>query len=236
VTTASSPPGASTQWHAANRTPGPAGAAPGRAPGGRQPGVAQAVTTARAACPASRLEPASRSAGPPWRAVAAGLRAHAATQILLRQAPQAIGLVGEAFRLSAGAREFLLSAAQGADAQPDDPPLRPHRRPGRAGMRPGRPVSHPRRTVLAVTACPPVRGRVRDLEPFRRPPQRPAILCDAPGQAQLRPATTRPARPAREPAPEPAAKLATSIWRSRGWISRGRALAKLRPAPITRCD
>jgi type IV secretory pathway VirB4 component len=38
---------------------------------------------------------------------------NAATQILLRQAPQAIGLVGEAFRLSAGEREFLLSAAQG---------------------------------------------------------------------------------------------------------------------------
>jgi type IV secretory pathway VirB4 component len=39
--------------------------------------------------------------------------ANAATQILLRQAPQAIGLIGEAFRLSAGERQFLLSAAQG---------------------------------------------------------------------------------------------------------------------------
>ncbi len=38
---------------------------------------------------------------------------NAATQILLRQAPQAIGHVGEAFRLSAGERQFLLSAAQG---------------------------------------------------------------------------------------------------------------------------
>lgn len=38
---------------------------------------------------------------------------NAATQILLRQAPQAIGLVGEAFRLSAGERQFLLSATQG---------------------------------------------------------------------------------------------------------------------------
>ncbi len=38
---------------------------------------------------------------------------NAATQILLRQAPQAIDLVAEAFRLSAGEREFLLSAAQG---------------------------------------------------------------------------------------------------------------------------
>jgi len=38
---------------------------------------------------------------------------NAATQILLRQAPQAIGLAGEAFRLSAGEREFLLSARQG---------------------------------------------------------------------------------------------------------------------------
>ncbi len=38
---------------------------------------------------------------------------NAATQILLRQAPQAIGLAGEAFRLSAGESEFLLSARQG---------------------------------------------------------------------------------------------------------------------------
>jgi len=38
---------------------------------------------------------------------------NAATQILLRQAPQAIGQVGDAFRLSAGERQFLLSAAQG---------------------------------------------------------------------------------------------------------------------------
>jgi type IV secretory pathway VirB4 component len=38
---------------------------------------------------------------------------NAATQILLRQAPQAIGQVASAFRLSAGEREFLLSARQG---------------------------------------------------------------------------------------------------------------------------
>jgi type IV secretory pathway VirB4 component len=38
---------------------------------------------------------------------------NAATQILLRQAPQAIDLVAGAFRLSAGEREFLLSAPQG---------------------------------------------------------------------------------------------------------------------------
>ena len=38
---------------------------------------------------------------------------NAATQILLRQAPQAISQVAEAFRLSAGEREFLLSARQG---------------------------------------------------------------------------------------------------------------------------
>jgi len=38
---------------------------------------------------------------------------NAATQILLRQSPQAIDLVAEAFRLSAGEREFLLSAPQG---------------------------------------------------------------------------------------------------------------------------
>jgi type IV secretory pathway VirB4 component len=38
---------------------------------------------------------------------------NAATQILLRQAPQAIDQVAAAFRLSAGEREFLLSAGQG---------------------------------------------------------------------------------------------------------------------------
>jgi hypothetical protein len=38
---------------------------------------------------------------------------NAATQILLRQAPQAIGQVASAFRLSAGEREFLLSARRG---------------------------------------------------------------------------------------------------------------------------
>ena len=39
--------------------------------------------------------------------------ANAATQILLRQAPQAIDQVAGAFRLSAGEREFLLSARRG---------------------------------------------------------------------------------------------------------------------------
>ncbi|WHT20193.1 ATP-binding protein [Crossiella sp. CA-258035] len=39
--------------------------------------------------------------------------ANAATQILLRQAPQAIEEIGHAFTLSAGERQFLLSAAQG---------------------------------------------------------------------------------------------------------------------------
>src|SRR6266702_4606655 len=64
VMTASSPPGASTRWHAANIIPGAAAAAPGRpAPGSGQPGVPQAVTTARAACPASGQNPASRAAG-----------------------------------------------------------------------------------------------------------------------------------------------------------------------------
>src|SRR5712692_7937370 len=59
VMTASSPPGARTRWHAANITPKPGAAAPGA-----QPGVPQAVTTARAACPASGQDPASRAAGP----------------------------------------------------------------------------------------------------------------------------------------------------------------------------
>ncbi|MEV0598476.1 conjugal transfer protein TraC [Streptomyces sp. NPDC050315] len=39
--------------------------------------------------------------------------ANAATQILLRQAPQAIDAVSEAFHLSAGEREFLLAAPRG---------------------------------------------------------------------------------------------------------------------------
>jgi len=39
--------------------------------------------------------------------------ANAATQILLRQAPQAIDAVASAFRLSAGERGFLLSASRG---------------------------------------------------------------------------------------------------------------------------
>jgi type IV secretory pathway VirB4 component len=39
--------------------------------------------------------------------------ANAATQVLLRQAPQAIALISEAFALSAGEREFLLSAPRG---------------------------------------------------------------------------------------------------------------------------
>jgi len=39
--------------------------------------------------------------------------ANAATQILLRQAPQAIDAVGDAFRLSAGERAYLLSARTG---------------------------------------------------------------------------------------------------------------------------
>ena len=39
--------------------------------------------------------------------------ANSATQILLRQAPQAIGKVAEEFRLSAGERQLLLSARRG---------------------------------------------------------------------------------------------------------------------------
>ncbi|MFD7504954.1 VirB4 family type IV secretion system protein [Streptomyces sp. NPDC059850] len=48
-------------------------------------------------------------ASPLGRAVVA----NAATQILLRQAPQAIDTISESFRLSHGEREFLLSAARG---------------------------------------------------------------------------------------------------------------------------
>ncbi len=39
--------------------------------------------------------------------------ANAATQVLLRQAPQAIDQVGDAFALSDGERRFLLAAARG---------------------------------------------------------------------------------------------------------------------------
>jgi len=38
---------------------------------------------------------------------------NAATQILLRQAPQAIDAVGAAFRLTSGERELLLTARRG---------------------------------------------------------------------------------------------------------------------------
>ena len=40
--------------------------------------------------------------------------ANAATQILLRQAPQTIDVIGDAFGLSAGERSYLLAAPQGA--------------------------------------------------------------------------------------------------------------------------
>jgi hypothetical protein len=40
--------------------------------------------------------------------------ANAATQILLRQAPQTIDVIGDAFALSAGERSYLLAAGQGA--------------------------------------------------------------------------------------------------------------------------
>jgi len=40
--------------------------------------------------------------------------ANAATQVLLRQAPQAIDQVGAAFRLSEGERAYLLTATQGS--------------------------------------------------------------------------------------------------------------------------
>src|SRR5258708_15887386 len=62
VMPASSPPGARTRWHAANITLGPAAAAPGRPAPGAQPGAPQAVTTARAACPAAPPDPATRAA------------------------------------------------------------------------------------------------------------------------------------------------------------------------------
>lgn len=39
--------------------------------------------------------------------------AHSTTQILMRQSPQAINAVGDAFGLSTGERQFLLSCAQG---------------------------------------------------------------------------------------------------------------------------
>ena len=50
--------------------------------------------------------------------------ANAATQILLRQAPQAITMVAAEFRLSAGERALLLAARRGEGLLP------PARRPG----------------------------------------------------------------------------------------------------------
>jgi hypothetical protein len=69
-------------------------------------------------------------------------------------------------------------------AQLDDPPLGPGRQLARAAVRPARPVGHPRRPGLPVAGGPPGRGGVRDLEPLSGPADGPAILDDAPGQAQ----------------------------------------------------
>ena len=62
--------------------------------------------------------------------------ANSATQILLRQSPQAIAKVAAEFRLSAGERSLLLSAAQGNRA-PGGRPVRPglFRSPGVAGRK-----------------------------------------------------------------------------------------------------
>ena len=62
-------------------------------------------------------------------------------------------------------------------------------RPGRAAsgsaeQRTGRPVGRPRHAQLPVAPGPPRGSDMGDLEPLRRPPQRPAILHDTPGQAQ----------------------------------------------------
>ena len=53
------------------------------------------------------------AAGPVLAIAAAAVIANSATQILLRQSPQAITKVAAEFRLSAGERALLLSAARG---------------------------------------------------------------------------------------------------------------------------
>ena len=81
--------------------------------------------------------------------------ANAATQVLLRQAPQAIDLAADAFRLSAGEKALLLSAGRGEGLLACGPSARVSfqalaspaehllctSRPGRAGRAGGRRVS-----------------------------------------------------------------------------------------------
>jgi hypothetical protein len=51
-------------------------------------------------------------------------------------------------------------------------------------MRAAGPVAHARRAQLPVPARPPGGRGVGDLEPFRGPAQRPAVIDSTPGQAQ----------------------------------------------------
>jgi hypothetical protein len=58
----------------------------------------------------------------------------------------------------------------------EDPVLVADGGPGRAGTGPRRQACHPGGPGLPVPGCPPGRGGVRDLEPFRCPAQRPAVI------------------------------------------------------------
>ena len=139
--------------------------------------------------------------------------ANSATQILLRQAPQAIGKVAEEFRLSAGERQLLLSARRGEGLLAAGPSSRvsfqawprppstscaratPPRSPGcrpASRRRPARPgparTARPRRTRR--TCC-------HDIRPSHRPARPVAGSARRPG----RPVPHQPRRLHRAPGP-----------------------------------
>lgn len=66
----------------------------------------------------------------------------------------------------------------------DDPPLSTRRRHARTGIRTRGPIPHPGLAEIPVPVSSPLRGRVCDLEPLGRPPQRPTLLDHTPRQTQ----------------------------------------------------
>ena len=124
--------------------------------------------------------------------------ANSATQILLRQAPQAIGTVAEEFRLSAGERQLLLSARRGEGLLAAGPSARVSFQPrwprpasisSARATRPRSPGCRPAsRTIPAPPgpAAAPATGRTCcDIPPDRRP-ARPVTIpgpAGRPGQA-----------------------------------------------------
>lgn len=92
--------------------------------------------------------------------------ANAATQILLRQAPQTIDALGEAFRLSEGEKQFLLAAPADKDCSPPAPtgsPSPPSRAPPSTPWSPPTPPSSPTSPTSTRPRAPtPCRSRHAD--------------------------------------------------------------------------